>query len=179
MILDTCLNHVNFKRYKKRPSLTLTITLASKWENSLRQRTVCDAYINTVSKVNSFPVNDQFSVLISTYNPERIEHLSLIIRHLLKSTKVHTVYITWHNPNLQVPPTLYEKIDEKDYSRVKVLAQTFDSLNNRFNPIDDLKTEAVYIMDDDIYIDIKDLEFTFSVSIHSATLNNNIILNKV
>lgn len=112
-----------------------------------------------------FAVKDQFSVMLSTYNPERIRHLSLLIRHLLKSNKIHTVFVTWHNPDLQVPDTLYREIEESDYHRVKVLSQTFDSLNNRFNPTEELQTEAVYIMDDDIYIDLQDLEFTFSVSI--------------
>jgi hypothetical protein len=104
--------------------------------------------------------------MISTYNPERIEYLSLIIQHLLKSSKVHTVFVTWHNPALQVPASLYRSIQEKDYSRLKVLSQTFDSLNNRFNPVDQLQTDAVYILDDDVYVDIDDLEFTFSVSVH-------------
>ncbi|KAI9469818.1 MAG: glycosyl transferase family 64 domain-containing protein [Benjaminiella poitrasii] len=132
--------------------------------NPSRQRMVCDSYLESVSdKIGHFPIHNRFSVLISTYNPERIERLSLIIRHLLKSTKVHTVFVTWHNPALEVPDTLYQDIKEEDYDRVKVLVQTFDSLNNRFNPVDDLKTDAVYIMDDDIYVDLEDLEFTFSV----------------
>lgn len=109
--------------------------------------------------------------MLSTYNPERIRHLSLLIRHLLKSNKIHTVFVTWHNPDLQVPDTLYREIEETDYHRVKVLSQTFDSLNNRFNPTEELQTEAVYIMDDDIYIDLQDLEFTFSVSIFSLLVN--------
>ncbi|KAI8637038.1 glycosyl transferase family 64 domain-containing protein [Parasitella parasitica] len=133
------------------------------WVNEPRQQVVCDSYLQSVANVNHFPIHGKFSVMISTYNPERIERLSLIIRHLLKSDKVHTVFITWHNPALDVPATLYQDINEKDYERVKVLSQTFDSLNNRFNPVDELKTDAVYIMDDDIYVDLKDLEFTFSV----------------
>ncbi|GAA5801004.1 hypothetical protein HPULCUR_006444 [Helicostylum pulchrum] len=134
----------------------------SEWKNEARQRTVCDSYLSSVADIRYFAVKDQFSVMLSTYNPERIRHLSLLIRHLLKSTKIHTVFITWHNPDLQVPDTLYLEIEEADYHRVKVLSQTFDSLNNRFNPTEELQTEAVYIMDDDIYIDLEDLEFTFS-----------------
>jgi hypothetical protein len=126
---------------------------------------VCDSYLESVTNINHYPIQDKFSVMISTYNPERIEHLSLIIQHLLQSEKVHTVFITWHNPALEVPVSLYQGINENDYERVKVLGQTFDSLNNRFNPVDELKTDAVYIMDDDIYVDLKDLEFTFSVSL--------------
>lgn len=110
--------------------------------------------------------------MLSTYNPERIQHLSLIIRHLLKSDKVHTVFITWHNPNLEVPDTLYSEIRKRDYDRVKVLSQTFDSLNNRFNPTEDLQTDGVYIMDDDIFLDLEDLEFAFSVSFFCCCYGN-------
>jgi hypothetical protein len=46
---------------------------------------------------------------------------------------------------------------------VQILTQMFDVLNNRFNPIDNLKAEAVYIIDDDIYINTEDLEFRFKV----------------
>lgn len=73
---------------------------------------------------------------------------------------MHTVYVTWHNPDLEVPDSLYEGVDRR---RVRVLTQTFDSLNNRFNPIDSLVTHAVYIMDDDIYVELNDLEFTYKV----------------
>ncbi|KAI8881593.1 glycosyltransferase family 64 protein, partial [Backusella circina FSU 941] len=121
-----------------------------------KQRQICDKYIQS-SNPNVFPVENKFSVLISTYNPDRIEHLSLIIRHLLKSKKVHTVFVTWHNPELDVPENLI-----KD-RRVKVLRQSYDSLNNRFNPVKDLVTDSVYIMDDDIYLDLADLEFTFDI----------------
>lgn len=136
---------------------TISFYVGPQWKNDLRQRTVCDAYCSSSLTNNTFPIKDQFSILISTYNPDRIEHLSLLINHLLTSKRVHTVYITWHNPNLQVPMTLYQQ------DRVRVLIQTFDSLNNRFNPIDDLMTDVVYIMDDDIFIDIEDLEFTYTV----------------
>lgn len=116
-------------------------------------------------------MSDKFSVMISTYNPERIKHLSLIIRHLLKSNFVHTIFVTWHNPALEVPDSIFELIKPEDYSRVKVLTQTFDSLNNRFNPTKELQTEAVYILDDDIYVDIEDLDFTFQVSLYNPIIS--------
>ncbi|CEI88065.1 hypothetical protein RMCBS344292_02466 [Rhizopus microsporus] len=133
----------------------------SEWKNQQRQDDVCDGYLQSINSIHHFTVQDKFSVMISTYNPERIERISLLIRHLLKSDMVHTIYITWHNPNLDVPASIYDSI--QDHSRLKVLKQSFDSLNNRFNPVDDLKTEAVYIMDDDIFIDLQDLEYAFNV----------------
>ncbi|KAI8374904.1 glycosyl transferase family 64 domain-containing protein [Blakeslea trispora] len=134
-----------------------------KWRHLNKQmHNVCSAYLNSrLGSVSSFPIKDQFSVLLSTYNPERIEHISLLIKHLLKSSRVHTVYITWHNPNLQVPHALLQDIPQKDRKRVAILPQSFDSLNNRFNPISSLKTDSVYIMDDDIFLSLEDLEFTF------------------
>ncbi|KAF7731592.1 Exostoses (Multiple)-like 3 [Apophysomyces ossiformis] len=123
----------------------------SEWPNQARQRTVCDAYDPTVS----FPVQDQFSVLLSTYTPERIDHLASLIEHLLQSPSVHTVFVTWHNPNLEVPKSILIN------DRVRVLRQAYDSLNNRFNPVSELVTEAVYIMDDDVLVDLDDLSFTF------------------
>lgn len=119
--------------------------------------------MDSTLNITHFPVQDQFSVMISTYNPDRIQNLSLIIRNLLKSKLVHTVFVTWHNPHLDVPYSLFQKIRKVDYNRIKVLKQSFDSLNNRFNPSSELQTDSVYIMDDDIYVDIKDLEFTFTV----------------
>lgn len=104
-------------------------------------------------------IGDQFSVLLSTYNPERIDHVALLIRHLLKSTKVHTVFVTWHNPKVKVP----DELAGIDPDRVRILRQTYDSLNNRFNPVNGIVTEAAYIIDDDVFMAIEDLEFAFQV----------------
>lgn len=104
-------------------------------------------------------IGDQFSVLLSTYNPERIDHVALLIRHLLKSTKVHTVFVTWHNPKVKVP----DELADIDPDRVRILRQTYDSLNNRFNPVNGIVTEAAYIIDDDVFMAIEDLEFAFQV----------------
>jgi hypothetical protein len=110
----------------------------------------------------SFPVKDKFSVLLSTYNPDRIDHVTTLIRHLATSDLIHTIYLTWHNPKLEVNKEL-EEIQEKLSKPLVILPQQFDSLNNRFNPIEGLETPAVYILDDDIVVSIPDLEFTFQV----------------
>jgi hypothetical protein len=110
----------------------------------------------------SFPIIDKFSVLLSTYNPERIDHVTTLIRHLATSDMVHTIYLTWHNPKLEVNKELLE-LQESLKKPLVILSQKFDSLNNRFNPIEGLETAAVYILDDDIVVSIPDLEFTFEV----------------
>ncbi|KAI9285942.1 glycosyl transferase family 64 domain-containing protein [Umbelopsis sp. AD052] len=110
----------------------------------------------------SFPITDKFSVLLSTYNPDRIDHVTTLIRHLATSDLVHTIYLTWHNPKLEVNKELKE-LQEKLRKPLVILRQQFDSLNNRFNPIEGLETSAVYILDDDIVVSVPDLEFSFQV----------------
>ena len=110
----------------------------------------------------TFPVTDKFSVLLSTYNPDRIDHVTTVIRHLATSNLVHTIYLTWHNPKLKVNQEVKE-LQETLRKPLVILTQSFDSLNNRFNPIEGLETSAVYILDDDIVVSIPDLEFTFHV----------------
>ncbi|KAI9275697.1 glycosyl transferase family 64 domain-containing protein [Phascolomyces articulosus] len=147
--------------------ITVPSSSANGWSNQDRRKSICVsasenngplAAITTTDEL----IQDRFSVLLSTYKPERIQHLTLLIRHLLKSTLIDKIFITWHNPDLDVPPSLLENIDEAE-ERVRVLRQSFDSLNNRFNPVDQIQTEAVYILDDDVFLDINDLEFTFRV----------------
>jgi hypothetical protein len=113
-----------------------------------------------------FPVTEKFSVLFGTYNPERIDHVANVIKHLAASELVHTIYLTWHNPKLEVNNELRILQDTLQKPLV-ILKQTFDSLNNRFNPIEGLETEAIYILDDDIVVSLPDLEFTFQVRSHN------------
>lgn len=123
-----------------------------------RAEVVCND--KTFPKV--FPITEKFSVLFGTYNPERIDHVTNVIKHLAASDLVHTIYLTWHNPKLEVNNEL--KILQGTLQKpLVILEQTFDSLNNRFNPIEGLETEAVYILDDDIVVPLPDLEFAFQV----------------
>ncbi|KAI9259321.1 glycosyl transferase family 64 domain-containing protein [Sporodiniella umbellata] len=156
------LDPVSFYKWRRLGNdLNRFLGLGGLWKNRPRQNAVCDDYLNTKEFVE-FPLKHRFSVLLSTYNPERIRHLSDNISHLLKSSSIEKIYVTWHNPSLKVPSSLYESIPPQDRSRLKILKQSYDSLNNRFNPISDLNTEAVYIMDDDIFMDLEDLELAFN-----------------
>ncbi|RUS13777.1 glycosyl transferase family 64 domain-containing protein [Endogone sp. FLAS-F59071] len=130
----------------------------SNWANAGRASTICDNYVPKYE--GRFPVKDKFTVLISTYNPERIAYLAKLIQHYAESSKVHSIFITWHNPNLPISRSL---LNLRKSLRVplRFLRQDFDSLNNRFNPIANLRTTAVYISDDDIRIPVDDLEFAF------------------
>lgn len=59
---------------------------------------------------------------------------------------------------MPVPPPVKELVKT---GRFKILKQATDTLNNRFNPIPGLKTKAVFICDDDIFMPMQSLDFAF------------------
>ncbi|RUP48306.1 glycosyl transferase family 64 domain-containing protein [Jimgerdemannia flammicorona] len=132
----------------------------SNWTNVGRVPYLCDNY--TPKFEGRFPAKNQFSVLISTYNPERIVYLAKLIQHYAESPSVHTIFVTWHNPNLPISRQL-ANLGKTLRVPLRFLRQNYDSLNNRFNPITSLRTPAVFICDDDIRVPIDDLEFAFEV----------------
>lgn len=72
--------------------------------------------------------------------------------------RVHMVYITWHSAKVPVPEPVKALTET---GRFKILKMKSDTLNNRFNPIPGLKTKAVFICDDDIYMPMHSLDFAF------------------
>ncbi|GAA6057011.1 hypothetical protein JCM3770_000119 [Rhodotorula araucariae] len=131
-----------------------------KWPNKQRQYDLCTRYNPRYETDGKFPIQEQYSVAISFYNPERLEYLAKLIGHYLLSELVHTVFVTWHSPNVRVPPELKALVAS---GRVKILTMKSDTLNNRFNPIPGLKTQAVFICDDDIFAPISGIDFLFRV----------------
>ncbi|KAK4049297.1 exostoses (multiple)-like 2 [Microbotryomycetes sp. JL201] len=130
------------------------------WPNLRRREEICQDYDAKYESSGRFPIQDKYSVAISFYNSERLEFLSKLIAHYWLSASVQMVYVTWHAPNVPIPPELEDLASAK---KVVILRQNFDSLNNRFNPISGLRTQAVFVCDDDIYIPVDDLDFAFDV----------------
>ncbi|GAA6004462.1 uncharacterized protein JCM10292_007082 [Rhodotorula paludigena] len=144
-----------------RQDLPLRRDLANyEWPNLHRQYEICSRYNPRYETEGKFPIQKQYSVAISFYNPERLGYLPKLIRHYLLSELVHTVYITWHSKSVPVTDELKALVDG---GRVKILPMTSDTLNNRFNPIPGLKTQAVFICDDDIFAPITGIDFLFRV----------------
>ncbi|KAI5479115.1 glycosyltransferase family 64 protein [Pseudohyphozyma bogoriensis] len=130
------------------------------WTNRGRQYEICKDYNAKKETSGNFPVVGKYSVAISVNNAERLGHVAELIRHYWTSEKLDMVYITWHNPSLVVPKKLKTMVAA---GKLVILRQSTDSLSNRFNPIRGLRTEAVFIADDDIFITTKDIDFAFEV----------------
>jgi len=125
--------------------------------------TVCSDYLTEFSKNKqlgtlgrSFEsrVSDKVTVVIGTFN--RATMALNLANHVLKSPLVRDVVIVWHNPRTTPPPNT---------KGVTYVRESFDSLNNRFNPTTLIKTTHVLMIDDDMMADLDDIEFLITIAL--------------
>lgn len=57
------------------------------WPNRKRQYDLCHKYNPKYETAGKFPIQDQYSVAISYYNPERMQYLPKLIQHYLASER--------------------------------------------------------------------------------------------
>jgi glycogenin glucosyltransferase len=135
-----------------------------------RQLAVCDSFLQEFRKTNNLGKlsprleqldREKVTVILSTYS--RFEFAERLINHVLQSKLVDRVLVVWHNPN-STPP--------RDRQRVFYLRQEWDSLNNRFNPTNLVRTTHCVQLDDDIMFDISDFDFLVETAVthHSEQL---------
>ncbi|XP_043722797.1 glycosylinositol phosphorylceramide mannosyl transferase 1-like isoform X2 [Telopea speciosissima] len=109
-----------------------------------------------------------YTILINTW--KRYDLLKQSISHYASCAGLESIHIVWSEPD---PPSdsLREFIwrtiksnsrDGKDIE-LRFDINKEDSLNNRFKEIKDLKTDAIFSIDDDVIFPCTSVEFAFSV----------------
>ena len=97
---------------------------------------------------------EKYTIVVNTFKrPERLEKS---IRHYSRCRGVDAIRIVWsESPN---PPR-----EVVNASPLPVIfdVHTNNSINNRFRPLDDVKTEGIFNVDDDILVDCSSLYFGF------------------
>ena len=96
-----------------------------------------------------------FTLLISTHS--RFELLSEQLSYYSASPMISTIVVTWHNMNIKAPPDA-----RVNGTYIRFESPTTDSLNNRFQPLAYITTEAVFILDDDIKLHLQDMHNMFA-----------------
>lgn len=109
-----------------------------------------------------------YALLINTW--KRNDLLKQSIAHYARCSSLDSIHIVWSEPD---PPSESLKkflnrvilLNSKSDRRVELKfdINKEDSLNNRFKPITDLKTDAVFSIDDDIIFPCSSVEFAFDV----------------
>ncbi|XP_030450991.1 glycosylinositol phosphorylceramide mannosyl transferase 1 isoform X1 [Syzygium oleosum] len=117
---------------------------------------------------DSRSVQKGFALLINTW--KRNDLLKQSIAHYARCSSLDSIHIVWSEPD---PPSESLKkflnhviqLNSKSDRRVELKfdINKEDSLNNRFKPITDLKTDAVFSIDDDVIFPCSSVEFAFDV----------------
>ncbi|EPS61759.1 hypothetical protein M569_13037 [Genlisea aurea] len=109
-----------------------------------------------------------YTVLINTW--KRYSLLKQSVAHYSSCRGVDAVHVVWsetHPPSHQLRECLANVVrqnsraDEKPHLRFNLNQE--DNLNNRFKPIVDLRTDAIFSVDDDVIVPCDTLDFAFAV----------------
>ncbi|KAL3281906.1 hypothetical protein HHI36_005111 [Cryptolaemus montrouzieri] len=100
---------------------------------------------------------EQFTVLLLTYEREQV--LLDSIARLRGLPYLHSVVVVWNSPRLPSAELKWPDIG----APVHVVNAARNSLNNRFLPLDNLKTEAILSVDDDAHLRHDEILFGFRV----------------
>eukprot|EP00752_Nemacystus_decipiens_P006665 g5992.t1 len=111
---------------------------------------------------------EMFTVLVNTF--KRPRQLEEAVRHYAKCEGVESVRVVWSEPS--APPNAVTNPQLFDHPRpVRVHPYPTTSINNRFIPPSNLLTEAVFVVDDDIFVPCGHLRSAFQTwQQHSDTL---------
>jgi len=94
-----------------------------------------------------------YSVVLNSY--KRHELLRQTTNHYDQCKNIDKIFIHW---NEDKPPPQ----DLTNMPRVRFVRHPSSSINNRFEPIQELNTDCVFSVDDDVEISCEDLDFAFS-----------------
>ncbi|XP_073204168.1 exostosin-2 isoform X4 [Lepidochelys kempii] len=105
------------------------------------------------------PQSQGFTAIVLTY--DRVESLFRVITEVSKVPSLSKLLVVWNNQNKNPPEdSLWPKIRVP----LKVVKTTENKLSNRFFPYDEIETEAVLAIDDDIIMLTSDeLQFGYEV----------------
>lgn len=116
--------------------------------------------------VSYYAYRDGYTVLINTWKRDSL--LKKTVAHYASCPKVDAIHVVWSEPD---PPSeslktylrniLESKNSNKPYFQFNLNEE--DDLNNRFKPIEGLKTDAIFSVDDDVIVRCSMLEFAFTV----------------
>uniref|UniRef100_A0A0D6QZP5 Glycosyl transferase 64 domain-containing protein n=1 Tax=Araucaria cunninghamii TaxID=56994 RepID=A0A0D6QZP5_ARACU len=109
-----------------------------------------------------------YTVLINTWKRNKL--LKQAVGHYASCNSVDAIRVVWSEddpPSESLEQSL-KKVVESQYRTVHIPDFRFDvneedNLNNRFKPIEGLRTDAIFSIDDDVIVPCPTLEFAFNV----------------
>lgn len=110
----------------------------------------------------------EYTVLINTWR--RNDLLKQSVAHYAGCSSVDAIHVIWSEiepPSASLQAYLKRSVHLKSKNRnrpdLRFNLNEVDNLNNRFRPIEGLRTDAIFSVDDDVVFPCATLEFAFSV----------------
>ncbi|XP_071941883.1 exostosin-2-like [Antedon mediterranea] len=124
------------------------------WNEPSKENTISPFFLPKMP-----PKAEGFTAVVLTYN--RVESLFKIIREIAKTPSLSKILVVWNNQEMSPPAaTTWPKISKP----LKVVQTKENKLSNRFYPYDEIETECVLALDDDILmLNPDELEFGYEV----------------
>ncbi|CAL1539459.1 unnamed protein product [Lymnaea stagnalis] len=105
------------------------------------------------------PKNLGFTAVILTY--DRVDSLFQVVRQVGKVPSLAKIIVVWNNQEILPPPMSQWPNTGKP---IKVIITKYNRLSNRFYPYDEIETECILALDDDIVMLTPDeMEFGYEV----------------
>jgi Glycosyl transferase family 64 domain len=109
-----------------------------------------------------------YTVLINTW--KRNDLLRRSVAHYASCAGVDSIHVVWSEPDLpqnslidNLKRVVRSELRGRREIEIKFDINQEDSLNNRFKEINDLRTDAIYSIDDDVITPCSSLEFAYTV----------------
>ncbi|XP_029474150.1 exostosin-like 2 [Rhinatrema bivittatum] len=106
------------------------------------------------------PSLDSFTLIMQTFH--RTDILLKLLNHYQAVPRLQKVIIVWNNVGEKPPEGLWHSLGPHPIP-VMFKEQAVNRVRNRFQPFQELETDAVLMMDDDTLVSAHDLAFAFSV----------------
>lgn len=103
-------------------------------------------------------LENKYTLRMNTFR--RNQRLRNAVEHFAKCERVHSIQIIWSDLK-ESPPKKERFFSPLAASKSVFEVHPVDSLNNRFNALLEIETDAVFSIDDDLRIDCKTLDAAF------------------
>ncbi|KAL7319851.1 hypothetical protein PS15m_002938 [Mucor circinelloides] len=143
-------------------------TSTDNWENKGRVSNICDRRLKS-NYGRKYPKNNQFTVIVTLNKPSiDKQYLEQMLRMYASSKKVHQIFINGnsirdqHGNRFSLNQAYLRSL--KLRKPVKAIARgSYNTVNWKFNPIQGITTDAVFLADENIITSLEDLEFAYDL----------------
>ena len=114
------------------------------------------------SNKNKLFDEEQFTIVILTYKREH--SLIALLEKYLELPYLKMILVIWNELETEPSNFFHQKFNSHlMLKKIRIIKSVKNSLNNRFLPYDQIETDAILSLDDDVWLDTDQIVFAFRV----------------